>query len=149
MNRKVLILINTGTPDSPGVRDVRRYLTEFLNDKRVIDVPWLMRKILVNLIIVPFRAPASSRKYRKIWTDGGSPLLNNHDNLVRKVQDIVKDEYLVFSAMRYGNPSLKMTLDSVKLLSPGQVLFFPLYPHYASSTTGTVNEFILDRKSVV
>ena len=56
MNRKVLILINTGTPDSPGVRDVRRYLTEFLNDKRVIDVPWLMRKILVNLIIEIGRA---------------------------------------------------------------------------------------------
>jgi ferrochelatase len=145
MNRKVLILINTGTPDSPGVRDVRRYLTEFLNDKRVIDIPWLLRKILVNLIIVPFRAPVSSRKYRKLWTDDGSPLLNNLDNLVRKVQNIVKDEYLVFGAMRYGNPSLKRILDSVKLLSPGQVVIFPLYPHYASSTTGTVNEFIFSR----
>ena len=145
MNRKVLILINTGTPDSPSVRDVRRYLTAFLNDKRVIDIPWLMRKIIVNLIIVPFRAPASSRKYRKIWTDSGSPLLNNLDNLVKKVRDIVKDEYLVFGAMRYGNPSLKRTLDSIKLLSPEQVVIFPLYPHYASSTTGTVNEFIFSK----
>jgi protoporphyrin/coproporphyrin ferrochelatase len=63
-----VLLINLGTPDSPSVGDVRSYLSQFLNDPRVIDIPWLMRKILVNLIIVPFRAPLSSKNYQKLWT---------------------------------------------------------------------------------
>ena len=63
-----VLLINLGTPDSPSVSDVRSYLSQFLNDPRVIDIPWLLRKILVNLIIVPFRAPKSAKIYKKLWT---------------------------------------------------------------------------------
>ena len=70
-----VLLVNLGTPDSPSVRDVRSYLSQFLNDPRVIDIPWLARKILVNLIIVPFRAPKSAAIYKKLWTENGSPLL--------------------------------------------------------------------------
>ena len=75
MNKTAVVLINLGTPDSPSTSDVRKYLFQFLNDKRVIDIPWLLRKILVNLIIVPFRAPKSARLYQKLWTKDGSPLV--------------------------------------------------------------------------
>ena len=145
MSRKFLILINTGTPDKPGVREVRRYLSEFLNDRRVIDIPWLLRKLLVNIIIVPFRAPVSTRKYLKLWTEEGSPLLFNLENLVGKVKSCLKDEYEVIGAMRYGNPSLQNTLEHVRNQSPEQMIILPLYPHYASSTTGSVNEFIFSK----
>jgi len=70
-----VLLVNLGTPDSPKTNDVRRYLSQFLNDPRVIDIAWLARKILVNLIIVPFRAPQSAKIYKELWTKEGSPLL--------------------------------------------------------------------------
>lgn len=141
---KVLLLINTGTPDSPEVKDVRRYLSEFLNDKRVIDLPWLIRKVLVNLIIVPFRAPRSATLYRKLWTDKGSPLKFNLENLVEKVQRLVADEYTVIGAFRYGNPSLKEILGNMKMDPPEQVIVLPLFPQYASSTTGSAGEFVME-----
>ena len=75
-----VLLVNLGTPDSPSVGDVRPYLSQFLNDPRVIDIPWVSRKILVNAIIVPFRAPKSSAIYKKLWTDKGSPLLYHSEN---------------------------------------------------------------------
>ncbi len=143
MTRKVLILVNTGTPDSPDIRNVRRYLSQFLNDKRVIDLPWILRKILVNLIIVPFRTPRSAKKYRKLWTDTGSPLLDNMNKLVNKLSDRLKDEYVVIGAMRYGNPSLQTVFDMIRLSSPDWVVVFPMYPHYSSSTTGSVNELVM------
>lgn len=140
MKNKVLLLVNTGTPDKPEVKEVRRFLSEFLNDKRVIDLPWLFRKILVNLIIVPFRAPKSAKLYRRLWTGSGSPLLYNLNNLVTKVQSKLKDSYKVIGVMRYGNPSLSSILNEMKNNPPDQLIVFPLYPHYASSTTGSVKE---------
>ena len=81
-----VLLIQLGTPDSPSVRDVRKYLSEFLNDPRVIDIPYLLRKFLVNIIIVPFRAPKSAKLYKQLWTDKGSPLLFYSESLKEKVQ---------------------------------------------------------------
>jgi ferrochelatase len=127
------------------VGSVRRYLSEFLNDRRVIDIPWLYRKLLVNLIIVPFRAPVSTRKYRQLWTNNGSPLLYNLNNLVNKVRSGLKDECEVIGAMRYGNPSLETALDHIRSISPEEIIVLPLFPHYASSTTGSVNEYILKK----
>ena len=106
MSSKALILVNTGTPDSPAVRDVRRFLFEFLNDKRVIDLPWIARKILVNLIIVPFRAPRSAALYRRLWTQEGSPLLINLEKLSQHFRQI-SEKLRCYGAMRYGNPSLQ------------------------------------------
>lgn len=140
MKNKVLLLVNTGTPDKPEVKEVRRFLSEFLNDKRVIDLPWLFRKVLVNLIIVPFRAPKSAKLYRRLWTDKGSPLLYNLDNLVIKVQEKLNSEYSVYGVMRYGNPALADILKVLENSPPEQLVIFPLYPHYASSTTGSVIE---------
>jgi ferrochelatase len=143
MNRKALLLINTGTPDTPAVKDVRRFLSRFLNDARVIDLPWLSRKMLVNLIIVPFRAPRSSALYRKLWTDNGSPLLANLEKLVAGLQEKVGDSCDVFGAMRYGNPSLEKMFRQLAGAGYDEIIIFPLYPHYASSTTGSVHEFVM------
>lgn len=143
MRNKVLLLINTGTPEKPELKEVRSFLSEFLNDKRVIDLPWLIRKILVNLIIVPFRSPKSTRLYKKVWSEKGSPLLYNLNNLVSKVQGHLKEEYQVYGAMRYGKPSLGEVLKHLKTRSPEKIVVFPLYPHYASSTTGSVNSYIM------
>jgi ferrochelatase len=144
VKNKILLLVNTGTPDSPDVRHVRKYLSEFLNDKRVIDLPWLIRKILVNIIIVPFRSPKSAMLYRRLWRDTGSPLKYNLDNLVKKVQCLVGNEYRVIGGMRYGNPSLTEILRTLERDIPEQIIVFPLYPHYASSTSGSVSDFIMN-----
>ena len=87
MNKTGVLLINLGTPDSPSVGDVRTYLSQFLNDPRVIDIPWLLRKILVNLIIVPFRAPKSAKIYQKLWTKDGSPLLIYSEKAKKLLQE--------------------------------------------------------------
>ncbi len=130
-------------PDSPSVKDVRRYLSEFLNDKHVIDLPWLIRKFLVNIIIVPFRAHRSSLKYRRLWTGEGSPLLINLEKLVNKLRHRLNGKYEVIGAMRYGSPSLKKVLEDLSDDPPASVIVFPLYPQYASSTTGSVNELTI------
>jgi protoporphyrin/coproporphyrin ferrochelatase len=138
--KTVVLLINLGTPESPKTRDVRRYLTEFLNDKRVIDLPWLWRKILVNLIIVPFRAPKSARLYKELWTPEGSPLLINTIKLTDALQLDLGENHEVEMAMRYGKPSLKKILEKIRRKQPQRIILIPLYPQYASSTTGSTLE---------
>jgi ferrochelatase len=83
--KTAVLLINLGTPDSPSVGDVRKYLFQFLNDPRVIDIPWLLRTILVNLIIVPFRAPKSAKIYQELWTKDGSPLLIHGKSVTQEI----------------------------------------------------------------
>jgi ferrochelatase len=143
MGSKALILVNTGTPDSPAVADVRRFLSRFLNDARVIDLPWLARKILVNLIIVPFRARRSAALYRQLWTDEGSPLLVNLEKLVAVLRAETGESCDVFGAMRYGNPSLEKVFREVADSRYDEIIILPLYPHYASSTTGSVHELVM------
>ncbi len=130
-----VLLVNLGTPDSPATRDVRRYLSEFLNDPYVIDLPRLERLLLVNLIIVPFRAPKSAKLYQEIWTDKGSPLLVNGIALKEKIQERLGSEYIVELAMRYQNPSLENGLNNLVKKNVDRIITLPLYPHYASSTT--------------
>lgn len=133
---KYLLLVNTGTPDSPDLKDVRKYLSEFLNDPDVIDLPFLARKILVNLIIIPFRVKKSSKLYSELWTDKGSPLRINLVNLTKKLNSRLNPEYHVLGAMRYGNPS---TVSALKTIPKGShVTVIPLFPQYASATTGSV-----------
>ena len=143
--KKALLLVNVGTPDKPEVGAVRRYLSQFLNDPRVIDIPWLGRKLLVNGIIVPFRAKKSTRLYQKLWTDNGSPLLLHLENLAEKLQEKMGEEFSVFGAMRYGNPSMKDVLNKIRREQFDEIVVFPLYPHYASSTTGSVVEEVMNR----
>jgi len=144
--QKAVLIINVGTPDKAEVKAVRRFLSLFLNDERVMDMPRLMRKILVNLIIVPFRAPKSTKLYEKLWTVEGSPLLLNTKKFADRLQPVLGKDYRIFTAMRYGNPSLKKTLQQIKDQEFGELIVFPMFPQYASSTTGTVLEFV--RKEV-
>ena len=142
MNKKVVLLINLGTPDKPTTSAVRRYLTEFLNDPRVIDIPWLFRKMLVNLIIVPFRSPKSAKIYKELWTENGSPLLLHGEDLKAKLQDKLGNDYQVELAMRYQNPHLKHVLEKIRKSVPQEIIALPLYPHYASSSTGSTVEYL-------
>ncbi|MCF8347160.1 MAG: ferrochelatase [Bacteroidales bacterium] len=136
------VLVNVGTPDSPSTASVRRYLRQFLNDPKVIDLPWLARKLLVNLVIVPFRAPRSAKKYRQIWTPDGSPLLFHMNALVKKLQQLAGDRADVFGVMRYGNPSLEALVKELKNSGYRSVTYLPLYPQVADSTTGSVEQVV-------
>jgi ferrochelatase len=138
--KKAVLLVNLGTPDSPKTSDVRSYLFQFLNDKRVIDIAWLLRKILVNGIIVPFRAPKSAKVYKELWTERGSPIIYHTDDLTKKLKEELGEEFHVEYAMRYKNPSLKKTLESWEGKNFEQIIILPLFPHYASATNGSVIE---------
>lgn len=128
--------MNLGSPDSTEVKDVRKYLNEFLMDERVIDYPKLFRILLVKGIIVPFRSPKSAEAYRSIWTDEGSPLIVLTKQLKNALSNMMPDDHVEI-AMRYGNPSVKFAFDQLKGENIDQVLAIPLYPHYAMSSYET------------
>ena len=138
--RRGIVLMNLGSPDSTEVKDVRKYLMEFLMDKRVIDYPYIFRSLLVGGIIVPFRAPKSAEAYRSIWTKEGSPLIV----LTRQLQQALQQQvdYPVEIAMRYGNPTVKHAFDSLLTREPqlDEIIAVPLYPHYAMSSYETAVE---------
>ncbi len=136
--RTAVIIVNTGTPDSPAVKDVRKYLREFLGDKRVINMPWLFRKMLVNFIIAPIRGPKSAILYESIWTSDGSPLLVNSYKFSTALQKNLGDNFKVLTAMRYGSPSMKEAVLYAAKDEISDIVLFPLYPQYADSTTGTI-----------
>lgn len=142
-NKTGVLLINLGTPDSPSVADVRSYLSQFLNDPRVIDIPWLLRKILVNLIIVPFRAPKSAKIYKKLWTANGSPLLYYSNKVKELLQVALGSEYDVHLAMRYKNPSIPDVLRAMRKGNFNRIIIVPLFPQYASASTGSAHEEVM------
>ena len=135
-----VLLIQLGTPDSPSVRDVRKYLSEFLNDPRVIDIPYLLRKFLVNIIIVPFRAPKSAKLYQRLWTDKGSPLLFYSESLKEKVQLELGNNFEVELAMRYQSPSMDAVLGRMQKKGYERIIILPLFPQYASASSGSAIE---------
>lgn len=135
-----VLLIQLGTPDSPSVKDVRKYLSEFLNDPRVIDIHAVARFFLVNGIIVPFRAPKSAKIYQQLWTEEGSPLLLYSQSLRKKLQISFGNEVDVCLAMRYGNPSLENVLEDMRKRNYSRIVLLPLFPQYASATTGSAIE---------
>lgn len=139
-----ILLVNLGTPDSAGVSDVKKYLKEFLNDPRVIDIPAWKRLPLVNLIIVPFRAPRSAKLYQKIWTDNGSPLLHYSRLQQQLLQNELGDDYIVELAMRYQSPSIAEALEKFRKPIYKSIKVIPLFPQYASASTGSVQEKIMD-----
>jgi ferrochelatase len=143
MTKIGVLLIQLGTPNSPKIRDVRTYLSEFLNDPRVIDLPWLARKILVNGVIVPFRAPKSAKVYKELWKigNGESPLLIHSLNVQKKLIEEFKSENVTIElAMRYQNPSLESVLDRMKSENYDQIIILPLFPQYASASSGSAIE---------
>ncbi len=135
-----VLLVNLGTPDSPSVKDVRKYLTEFLNDPRVIDIPAIARFFLVNFIIVPFRASRSAKIYRELWTDKGSPILIYGKSVREKLQSELGKEFEVELAMRYQNPGMDEVLSRMEKRNYKRIIIIPLFPQYASATTGSIIE---------
>jgi ferrochelatase len=137
-----IILINLGTPENPDKKSIRKYLKEFLSDKRVIDLPFLLRYTLLYAIILPFRTPKVCEAYKSIWNKHGSPLRYNSEQLLKKVQEKLKNTHKVAFGMRYGTPSIKDALITLKDCEKITVL--PLYPQYSSAATGSSIEYILN-----
>ena len=137
---KAVLLMNLGSPDSTQVKDLRKYLDEFLMDKRVIDKPWLLRALLVKGIIVPFRAPKSAEAYKTVWSEEGSPLIVITRQLQKALQNEIEEPVEI--AMRYGNPGYEEGFDALLKKNPllEEVVAVPLYPHYAMSSYETAVE---------
>lgn len=144
MNKKGVLLVNLGTPDSTSVPDVRKYLREFLMDKRVIDIPAVPRWLLVNLIIGPFRAPKSAEEYRKLFTERGSPLKYYTEDLTKLVREVLPDDYVIEFAMRYQSPSIEHGLNELMKHDVSDIHVIPLFPQYASATTGSVIDKVME-----
>jgi ferrochelatase len=142
-NKTGVLLVNLGTPDSPSVTDVRSYLSQFLNDPRVIDIPWLWRKLLVNFIIVPFRAPKSAKIYQKLWTANGSPLLYYSNRAKELLQLELGNDFDVHLAMRYKNPSIPNVLEQMRKKNFARIIVVPMFPQYASASTGSALEEVI------
>ncbi|WP_266364271.1 ferrochelatase [Tellurirhabdus rosea] len=139
-----VLIVNLGTPDSPSVPDVRKYLREFLMDGRVIDIPFIPRFLLVNGIIAPFRAPKSAKTYREVWTENGSPLKYYGEVVERELQKLLGEPYVVRLAMRYQSPSIQAGLAEFQRLGLTEIIVVPFFPQYASATTGSVYEKVMD-----
>ncbi len=145
MNPRIgILLVNLGTPDSPQTGDVRRYLAEFLSDPRVIDINPVGRWLLLNLVILRFRPAKSAAAYQKVWSEEGSPLLVHGQNLTAAVAERFASEpdVRVRLAMRYGNPSLRGGIEALTKDGCDRIVVFPLYPQYASSSTGSTVEAV-------
>lgn len=142
MHKAGILLINLGTPDTTKKKSVRRYLREFLSDARVIDLPFLTRLLLVNLFILPFRTKQSAKAYEAIWQAEGSPLRFHSVNLKNALQSKFPKDVQVELAMRYGSPSIHCALE--RLSNVDDLLIIPLYPQYASASTGSSIEKTLE-----
>jgi ferrochelatase len=134
--KKGVLLVNLGSPESPTPKDVKPYLDQFLMDKYVIDVPYLLRALLVRGIILQTRPKKSAAAYAKIWWDEGSPLIVISKRLQKKIQAQVSVP--VALGMRYGNPSLESAIKELSDQGVTEVLLFPMYPQYAMASTETI-----------
>jgi len=138
--RTGVLLTQLGTPKAATQSAVRPFLREFLSDPRVIDISAIARKLLVNLIIVPFRTPKSTKIYEELWEvgDGVSPIMMHTEALVDALNARLSDEQItVHMAMRYQNPSMTDVLEAMRLENYDKILILPMFPHYASSSSGT------------
>ena len=139
-----VLLVNLGTPDSPSTPDVRRYLNEFLTDGRVVDMPAAVRYPLFQGLVVPLRAPKSAKIYQQLWTERGSPLLFHGLDLREKVQAALGPGYVVAFGMRYQNPGIAGALEELRAAAVERIVVLPLFPQYASASTGSVQEKVMD-----
>ncbi len=141
--RTGVLIVNLGTPDAPTYFPVFRYLTQFLLDPRVIDINPIARNLLVRGIIAPFRSGKSAKAYRELWTADGSPLKYYGERLVAQLPELLGDDFCVELAMRYQNPSIASAVDKLVAQKVGRIVVFPLFPQYASATTGSVHEEVM------
>ncbi|WP_299458876.1 ferrochelatase [uncultured Microscilla sp.] len=139
-----VLIVNLGTPDNPKTPAVRRYLREFLMDGRVIDIPYIPRFLLVNGIISTFRAPKSAKEYQKLWTEEGSPIKIYGFEVEKLLQEALGDDFIVSLGMRYQNPSVQVALDRLKNKGLERIIVIPLFPQYASATSGSVHQKVME-----
>ncbi|MFD1631588.1 ferrochelatase [Pseudopedobacter beijingensis] len=144
MGKKGILLVNLGTPDSPQTKDVRNYLDQFLMDDRVIDINPIGRNFLVRGIIIPKRAKNSANIYKEIWTEEGSPLLVYGKSMQKLIAERLGEDYHVELAMRYQNPSLEEALAKMQKLNLDSIKVVALFPQYASATTGSIHQMVME-----
>ena len=136
-----VLLVNLGTPDSTSWWDIRKYLKEFLSDKRVIEVNFFLWQIILNLFILTFRPSKTAKAYKEIWMkkENMSPLRYYTEMQTKKLKEKMKNEKIIIDhAMRYGNPSIKNTIENLQKNGCEELIILPLYPQYAAATTATV-----------
>ena len=136
-----VLLVNLGTPDSTNWLDIRKYLKEFLSDRRVIEVNPILWQVILNLFILNFRPSKTAKAYREIWMEkeNMSPLRFFTQEQTKKLSELFSNEEIIIDfAMRYGNPSIKSKISKLHSQGCENLLIFPLYPQYAAATTATV-----------
>jgi protoporphyrin/coproporphyrin ferrochelatase len=139
---KAILLVNLGTPEAPTLLAVARYLSEFLTDRRVIDLPFLKRQLLVHGVIIPSRLRISTQMYRSIWTEEGSPLMVHSKKVKELLQERLGASYSVELAMRYQTPAIGPAIEKLLAKQPDELVVLPLFPQYASATTGSIFEAV-------
>jgi ferrochelatase len=144
-NDKIGVIIsNLGTPNSTSTTDLRKYLNQFLMDKRVIDLPRIIWVPLLKIIILNIRPRKSAKLYRAIWTKDGSPLLIFSKSIVKKLSEILDKKITVVLGMRYGSPSIEDAMDSLREKKISKIVVLPLYPQAGSPTTSSTFDTIAD-----
>lgn len=138
-----VLLVNLGTPDAPDKHAVKRYLKQFLSDKRVVEIPSIIWQPILRGIILNTRPAKSAEAYSLVWTEDGSPLASYTRKQAEKLDGKI-DGVMVDWAMRYGNPSIKSRLDSMKEAGCDRILIAPLYPQYSGATTASVHDAVFD-----
>tara|TARA_R110000772_G_scaffold60328_20_gene136284 strand:+ start:8624 stop:9631 length:1008 start_codon:yes stop_codon:yes gene_type:complete len=138
-----VLLVNLGTPDAPEKKAVKRYLKEFLSDKRVVEIPSIIWQPILRGIILNTRPAKSAEAYSLVWTEDGSPLASYTRKQAEKLAGKM-DGVMVDWAMRYGNPSVKSRLDMMKAAGCERILIAPLYPQYSGATTASVHDAVFD-----
>ena len=142
MSKVGVLLVNLGTPDAPTPNAVRRYLAEFLSDRRVVEIPPIAWKPILYGIILPTRPRKSAEAYRQIWTEEGSPLATITRRQASALQDRLGDDVIVSCAMRYGNPGIAGAIEAMLAQGIDRLLAAPLYPQYCAATTASANDAV-------
>jgi ferrochelatase len=138
-NKKAILLVNLGTPDNFDAKSIKKYLKEFLSDRRVIEANPILWKLILNLIILPIRSKKNIHSYESVWNKqhNKSPLLLYTENLAKGL-NVKLDNYIVDCAMRYGNPGIESKIKNLQQQGATEIVIFPLYPQYSATTTATV-----------
>lgn len=141
--KKGVLLINVGTPESPEIKGIKKFLKEFLMDPRVIDIPYIQRWIILNLLILPRRPAKVAIKYKRIWKKEGSPLMLYSNRIKQLLNEELGEKYVVDIAMRYGTPSIETSINYLMKQNINQLHIIPMFPQYSSAATGSVIEKVL------
>ncbi len=139
-----VLLVNLGTPAAPTVRAVRAYLKEFLSDRRVVELPWILWQPLLRIVVLNTRPRQSAHAYAQVWTPEGSPLDAITKAQAQALAGAFGPDVMVDYAMRYGSPAIADKVEAMKAAGCDRILIAPLYPQYSGATTATVNDKVFE-----